>query len=195
MQISGRHPGHMALATSSIKRCIDSGRMYRPVLAICISLGIFNQGVRRMTTNTWPRNLYSGVGGGMYKGVGGGMYAGAGGGAYTGVGGGMYKGVGGGMYTGVGGGLYTGVGGGLYTGVGGGLYTGVGGGLYTGVGGGLYSGVGGGMYKEADSNPYSSNIPPWPVFLREVEARGFHAEGKIIRAYLPEALWPENFFR
>jgi len=99
------------------------------------------------------------------------------------------------MYTGVGGGLYTGVGGGLYTGVGGGLYTGVGGGLYTGVGGGLYTGVGGGMYTGADSNPYMSNIPPWPYFLREVEARGFNSHGQLIRQYLPEYLWPENFFR
>ena len=152
------------------------------------------QGDVTMSKNTWPRNLYTGVGGGMYTGVGGGMYTGVGGGAYTGVGGGMYSGVGGGMYTGVGGGLYTGVGGGLYTGVGGGLYTGVGGGLYTGIGGGLYSGLGGGMYTGADATPYSSNIPPWPVFLREVERRGFLAQAKIIRNHLPQALWPENFF-
>ena len=82
-----------------------------------------------MDESRWPRNLYTGVGGGMYTGVGGGMHTGVGGGAYTGVGGGLYTGVGGGAYTGVGGGLYSGVGGGLYTGVGGGLYTGVGGGL------------------------------------------------------------------
>ena len=32
----------------------------------------------------WPRNRYSGVGGGRYTGVGGGLYKGVGGGAYTG---------------------------------------------------------------------------------------------------------------
>jgi hypothetical protein len=53
-----------------------------------------------MTTNTWPRNRCTGIGGGLYTGVGGG--------AYTGVGGGLYTGPGGGLYTGPGGGLYTG---------------------------------------------------------------------------------------
>lgn len=48
----------------------------------------------------WPRNLYSGPGGGFYTGPGGGMYTGPGGGAYSGPGGGMYTGPGGGMYTG-----------------------------------------------------------------------------------------------
>ena len=32
-----------------------------------------------MTTNTWPRDQYTGVGGGMYTGVGGGLYTGVGG--------------------------------------------------------------------------------------------------------------------
>jgi len=63
--------------------------------------------------NTWPRDQYSGPGGGLYTGPGGGMYTGPGGGAYTGPGGGMYTGPGGGMYTGPGGGLYTGPGGGF----------------------------------------------------------------------------------
>ena len=147
-----------------------------------------------MTKNFWPRNLYAGVGGGLYAGVGGGMYRGVGGGAYTGLGGGLYAGVGGGMYQGVGGGLYQGIGGGPYKGVGGGLYQGVGGGLYTGVGGGLYAGPGGGMYAGVDSEPYSSNIPPWPYFLREVDRLGFTAEANLIRTHLPENLWPENFF-
>lgn len=40
-----------------------------------------------------------------------------------------------------------------------------------------------------------SNIPPWPYFLREVEALGYHAQAQLIRQYLPRPLWPENFFR
>jgi hypothetical protein len=67
---------------------------------------------------TWPRNQYTGPGGGMYTGPSGGMYTGPGGGMYTGPGGGMYTGPGGGLYTGPGGGLYTGPGGGMYTGPG-----------------------------------------------------------------------------
>lgn len=67
----------------------------------------------------WPRNKYTGPGGGRYTGPGGGLYTGPGGGAYTGPGGGLYTGPGGGLYTGPGGGLYTGPGGGMYTGPGG----------------------------------------------------------------------------
>ena len=89
------------------------------------------------------------------------------------------------QYTGVGGGLYTGVGGGLYTGVGGGMYTGVGGGLYTGPGGGLYTGPGGGMYTGADDNVYMSNIPPWHIFIKELEKRGMYRIVKLIKAHLP----------
>ena len=89
---------------------------------------------------------------------------------------------------------YTGVGGGAYTGVGGGMYTGVGGGAYTGVGGGLYTGVGGGMYTGAGDS-YMSNIPPWPHFVRELEARGYQSQADMIRRYLPERLWPENYFQ
>ena len=50
----------------------------------------------------WPRDRYTGPGGGLYTGPGGGLYTGPGGGAYTGPGGGMYTGPGGGMYTGPG---------------------------------------------------------------------------------------------
>jgi hypothetical protein len=89
--------------------------------------------------------------------------------------------------------MYTGIGGGLYTGIGGGLYTGLGGGLYTGIGGGLYTGPGGGMYTGLDSEPYMSNIPPWPYFLRELDSRGYKAQADLIRLYLPEQYWPENF--
>src|SRR3954469_13838559 len=56
----------------------------------------------------WPRNRYTGPGGGLYTGPGGGLYTGPGGGAYTGPGGGLYTGPGGGAYTGPGGGMYTG---------------------------------------------------------------------------------------
>jgi hypothetical protein len=69
-----------------------------------------------MKSGTWPRDRYTGPGGGLYTGPGGGLYTGPGGGAYTGPGGGLYTGPGGGLYTGPGGGLYTGPGGGLYTG-------------------------------------------------------------------------------
>jgi hypothetical protein len=137
-----------------------------------------------VTPTKWPRNQYTGPGGGMYTGPGGGMYTGPGGGAYTGPGGGMYTGPGGGMYTGPGGGLYTGPGGGLYSGPGGGLYTGPGGGLYTGPGGGLYTGPGGGMYRGPDRDPYMSNIPPWPEFVRYLEMNGYQNEARLIRSYL-----------
>lgn len=40
----------------------------------------------------WPRNNYTGVGGGLYTGVGGGLYVGPGGGLYNGPGGGLYTG-------------------------------------------------------------------------------------------------------
>jgi hypothetical protein len=101
--------------------------------------------------NTWPRDSYTGPGGGLYTGPGGGLYTGPGGGAHTGPGGG----------------LYTGPGGGLYTGPGGGLYTGPGGGLYTGPGGGLYTGPGGGLYAGPSPTPFRSN---WPTRSRLLQA-------------------------
>ena len=116
---------------------------------------------------TWPRNLYSGPGGGLSTSPGGGMYTGPGGGASTGRGGGLY--------TGPGGGLSRSPGGGLYTGPGGGLSKGPGGGLYTGPGGGLNSGP----------VPYCRNIPPLPVFIRYLEETGYEREARLLReAYL-----------
>ena len=49
---------------------------------------------------TWPRDRYTGPGGGLFTGPGGGMFTGPGGGLYTGPGGGLYTGPGGGLYTG-----------------------------------------------------------------------------------------------
>ena len=121
---------------------------------------------------TWPRDSYSGPGGGLYTGPGGGLYTGPGGGAYTGPGGGAYTGPGGGAYTGPGGGLSTGPAGGLYAGPGGGLYAGPGGGLYAGPGGGLYAGPGGGLYAGPTERPYRSHQPPRPLVLRRLEQLG-----------------------
>lgn len=42
--------------------------------------------------NTWPRDSYTGPGGGLYARPGGGLYTGPGGGLYTGQGGGLYTG-------------------------------------------------------------------------------------------------------
>ena len=56
----------------------------------------------------WPRDSYTGPGGGLSTGPGGGMSTGPGGGLSTGPGGGLSTGPGGGMSTGPGGGLCTG---------------------------------------------------------------------------------------
>ena len=129
----------------------------------------------------WPRDRYSGPGGGLYTGPGGGLYTGPGGGAYTGPGGGAYTGPGGGAYTGPGGGLYTGPGGGCYTGPGGGLYTGPGGGLYTGPGGGLYTGPGGGAYA-GPQDPHPRRLwPPVAILLAYLDELGHKKEAALIR--------------
>ena len=47
----------------------------------------------------------------------------------------------------------------------------------------------------SSTNGYMSNIPPWPVFLRELEAGGYQAEATLVRQHLPYFLWPENFFQ
>jgi len=47
----------------------------------------------------------------------------------------------------------------------------------------------------SSANVYRSNIPPWPYFLREIEARGMQQAADLIRRHLPNFLWPENFVR
>lgn len=48
--------------------------------------------ISKKNTNSWPRDSYTGPGGGLYTGPGGGLYTGPGGGLYTGPGGGLYTG-------------------------------------------------------------------------------------------------------
>src|ERR1700677_2886426 len=86
-----------------------------------------------------------------------------------------------------GGGLSTSQYGGMSTSQYGGLSTSQYGGLSTSQYGGLSSSEGGGM-STSSSNVYRSNIPPWPVFLRELESRGYTAEARMIRQHLPPFL-------
>jgi hypothetical protein len=135
---------------------------------------------------TWPRDQYSGPGGGNSSDPGGGLYRGPGGGASTDPGGGMYNGPGGALNAGPDGGLYDGPGGGLYDGPGGGLYAGPGGHLYDGPGGGLYDGPGGGLYA-GPGFPYCSRMPPWAALVRALESKGKMKEANLIRMKFRQA--------
>ncbi|MBW2596000.1 MAG: hypothetical protein JRC93_08500 [Deltaproteobacteria bacterium] len=54
----------------------------------------------------------------------------------------------------------------------------------TGPGGGLFTGPGGGMFTGPDSDPYMSNIPPWPVFVKYLFELGHTLEAEMISKYL-----------
>ncbi len=52
---------------------------------------------------------------------------------------------------------------------------------YTGPGGGLYTGPGGGLYTGPE--PYLSNVPPWPIFVKELERCGMYEFAKTIKKH------------
>ena len=135
---------------------------------------------------SWPRDQYTGPGGGNSFDPGGGLYRGPGGGASTDPSGGLYGGPDGAFNIGPGGGLYDGPGGGLYDGPGGGLYDGPGGHLYDGPGGGLYDGPGGGLY-DGPGFSYCSRMPPWAMLVKVLESKGKKREANLIRLKFRQA--------
>jgi hypothetical protein len=94
----------------------------------------------------------------------------------------MSIGPGGGMSIGPGGGLSIGPGGGLSIGPGGGLSIGPGGGMSIGPGGGMSIDPTGGLSITSGNHTYRSNIPPWHIFVLELDARGMHQIANQVRA-------------
>jgi hypothetical protein len=75
-------------------------------------------------------------------------------------------------------------GGGASISSGGGMSISLGGGLSTSSGGGLPTSSGGDMFTGSCTNPYRSNIPPWPLFIEELEKRGITDYANLIRQHL-----------
>jgi hypothetical protein len=48
---------------------------------------------------------------------------------------------------------------------------------------GGYAGVGGGLHRGACKEPYRSNIPPWPVFIEELDKRGMTRIADLLRSH------------
>lgn len=67
-------------------------------------------------------------------------------------------------------------------GPGGGLSIGPGGGLSIAPGGGLHMGPTGGLWAGPDGT-YTSNIPPWDVFIEELETRGMTDIVELLRSH------------
>ena len=96
----------------------------------------------------------------------------------------MSVGPGGGMSVGPGGGMSVGPGGGLSVGPGGGLSVGPGGGLSVGPGGGLSVAPNGGLSVLSGEDTYRSVIPPWHIFVQELEKRGMQQFADMIRQHI-----------
>lgn len=47
-----------------------------------------------------------------------------------------------------------------------------------------YTGPGGGLFTGPCNEPYHSVIPPWPIFLEELERRGLGRYADIIRRHM-----------
>jgi hypothetical protein len=131
---------------------------------------------RNIMAKKWPRDRYSGPGGGLYAGTGGGFDQFNGGGADRFNGGGLDRFNGGGLDQFNGGGLDQFNGGGLDRFNGGGLDRFNGGGLDRFNRGGLDPSPGGGLYAGPCSNPYKASTPPTEIFVQELRSRGYTAE-------------------
>ena len=93
-------------------------------------------------------------------------------------------GPGGGLSVGPGGGMSVGPGGGLSVGPGGGLSVGPGGGLSIGPGGGLSVAPNGGLSVLSGQDTYRSVIPPWHIFVQELEKRRMQQFADMIRQHI-----------